>query len=180
MQGFNELLSNATARIDAIYMRLPVDGGEAQFRERVYCYELYHQLRRDWPMDSEYALNGEVDKRGHPILKALEDAEQNPDLLVHTPGSMEGNHAIIEVKPARNTPLGIRKDLNTLGRFRQRDIHYDRAVYLFFGRPSCVERVIRLAEIEFPKLPRIQLWEHLDPGRPARLAKEIGDDVHLA
>jgi hypothetical protein len=130
-------------------------------------------------LDTKYALNGEVDKRGHPILKALEDAEQNPDLLVHTTGSMAGNHAIIEVKPARNTPDGGRRDLNTLGRFRQRDIHYERAIYLFYGRPSCAERVANLAKAEFPKLPRIQVWEHLEPGRPAHFAIEIGDETHL-
>jgi hypothetical protein len=179
MKELDELLIAATAKIDDIYMTLPVDGGPGQFRERVYCYELYHQLRSIWPPDTEYSLNGEVDKRGHPILRALGDAEQTPDLLVHTPGRMDGNHSIIEVKSHLATTGGVRKDLTTLARFRQRDIHYERAIYLIFGRRPRLAHVARIAAAEFPALPRIELWEHLRPGKPARYAGHIGDDSHL-
>jgi hypothetical protein len=50
-----------------------VHGGLPAYRERVYCYELYHQMRRRWPLNCEYSLNGEVDKRGHPYLQARPD-----------------------------------------------------------------------------------------------------------
>lgn len=71
MHQLSDIIFEATSRIDGMYMRLPVDGGEAQLRERVYCYELYHQLRCLWPHGCEYALNGEVDKRGTRYSRRL-------------------------------------------------------------------------------------------------------------
>jgi hypothetical protein len=61
------LLANATARIAPDYFLLPVadvDGGEplVQYRERVYAYELYHQLRLTWPDQWPYSLASEIDK----------------------------------------------------------------------------------------------------------------------
>ena len=43
---FMKCLREAGKRMDAHYFQLPVAGSEEPvFRERVYCYELYHQLR---------------------------------------------------------------------------------------------------------------------------------------
>ena len=167
MEQLTDILTDATARIEGLYMRLPVDGGEGQYRERVYCYELYHQMRSLWPDPCDYSLNGEVDKRGHPIIAALTAAMAIPDLLVHTPGSMQGNHAILEVKHANASRDGIRKDLRTLSRFRQNDIHYERAIYLFFGGVRMDRLTEVVGETEFAKLPPIEVWVHEQAGAPA-------------
>ena len=41
-----QLLKDATSGIEGNYFQLPIDGSEDPiYRERVYCYELYHQLK---------------------------------------------------------------------------------------------------------------------------------------
>ena len=46
VEAFIRCLTNATARVPEVYCQLPVAGEKSPiYRERVYCYELYHQLR---------------------------------------------------------------------------------------------------------------------------------------
>jgi hypothetical protein len=111
---------------------LPVYGKEDPiYRERVYCYELYHQMRLLWPIKTPYSLCGEVDKRGHPFYRGNELDQAKPDFLVHIPGELR-NYAVIEVKPINARHRGIYKDLKTLTTFR-RNAGYQRAIYLFYG-----------------------------------------------
>lgn len=64
-----DALVQATAKIAPPYFQLPVARLEAPlYRERVYCYELYHQLRLEVPAYLPYSLSGEVDKLGHPLF----------------------------------------------------------------------------------------------------------------
>ncbi|MGA7806063.1 hypothetical protein [Bradyrhizobium sp.] len=118
MHELTEVLAVATAHIQPEYFYLPVHGGAPVYRERVYCYELYHQMRLRWPDGCPFKLNGEVDKAGHPILSQLGANYAKPDLLVHGPGDMGMNHAIVEVKSVEARFQGIRKDLKTLSLFR--------------------------------------------------------------
>src|ERR1700733_8802407 len=111
MDELTEVLTKATAAIECGYFHFNIAGGPSIYRERVYCYELYHQMRCLWPANSFY-LNGEVDKAGHPLLSDLRS--KKPDLLVHRPGDEHGNHAVIEVKPSRVDDDDIRKDIETL------------------------------------------------------------------
>jgi len=168
MNEFTEILGNATGAIEASYFRLNIDGGNPVYRERVYCYELYHQMRRRWPAECDFELNGELDKAAHPILKKLGAAHAKPDLLVHRPGHMSWNHAIIEVKKAEAPNDGIRKDIHTLDLFL-RNVGYQRAIYLFFGHAAndrLVERVQTIAD-EFAELKPIEIWIHQKVGQPA-------------
>ena len=126
MNELTRILQEATAAIAPEYFRLPIDGGGPVYRERVYCYELYHQMRLRWPERGPFMLNGEVDKIAHPILSTLGADYAKPDLLVHGPGDMGRNHAIIEVKSQAADRSGVRKDLNTLSLFRT-DVRYERA-----------------------------------------------------
>lgn len=71
MDGFDALLGTSTHAVPETYFQLPVAGREGpSYRERVYCYELYHQLRCRWPVDTGYSLAGEVDKKGHHLCGA--------------------------------------------------------------------------------------------------------------
>jgi hypothetical protein len=101
MKELSQILCNATAAIEGGYFHLKIDGGQPVYRERVYCYELYHQMRVLWPPECQFSLNlnGEVDKIAHPILENR-GIYSKPDFLVHVPGCMSGNYAIIEVKNA--------------------------------------------------------------------------------
>ena len=58
-----------------------------------------------------FYLNGEIDKAAYPILRTMSADRAKPDLLVHKPGYIKGNHASIEVKSPAADADGIRKDL---------------------------------------------------------------------
>ncbi|WP_104046349.1 methionyl-tRNA formyltransferase-like protein [Vibrio jasicida] len=166
----------ATSKIARDYFQLSIDGGSPIYRERVYCYELYHQMRVLWDESSEFILNGEVDKSAHPILRALKTDHVKPDFLVHTPGDMNGNHAIIEVKHKKAPLNGIKKDLESLALFREK-ANYERAIYLVYGYDldigEWVEKVSRVAST-FEKLPLIELWLHTNTQEPAFKVIDIG------
>jgi len=162
MNELSQIISTSTAGIDEMYFQLRIDGGDPIYRERVYCYELYHQMRLRWPADTEYYLNGEIDKAAHPILKKLGVENAKPDLLVHRPGYMEGNFAIIEVKHIAAQRQGILKDIETLSLFINK-VGYERAIYLFYGYedPNAIKNKVKAAiqnvKIE---LATIELWVH--------------------
>jgi hypothetical protein len=130
MEEFDEILQRATAAIGRSYFLLPVHGLQSPVRrERVYCYELYHQMRCQWPREDRcrYALNGEVDKQKHPYFREddpeLEEKFPKPDLLVHVPGERD-NYAVIEVKSARLDRDEVGKDISTLLRFLEVEYPY--------------------------------------------------------
>lgn len=161
MQELTDILRESTGAIGTPYFLLPIDGGDSVFRERVYCYELYHQMRCRWPRETPYILNGEVDKVRHPVLTPLGLTGQKPDLLVHQPGDMEGNHAIIEVKPGLPQYRHLKKDLETLNRFRAR-ARYQRAIYLFYGHfdEHRLANLLRRAAFEIAERRPIEIWTH--------------------
>ena len=169
-EWLTEIIRKATARVGCKYFRLPIAEGVPIYRERVYCYELYHQMRCWWPTNTPFYLNGEVNKVGHEILKNLETDKVTPDFLVHWPGDMERNHTIIEVKSPNAENDGIRKDLETLSRFTSEDVDYKYAIYLIYGyeADSVAERVIGIAgEVQEFELKPIELWLHKKPGESA-------------
>lgn len=164
MEQLDLIIQKATAAIDDIYFQLPVDGGDHVYRERVYCYELYHQMRSIWPQDARFSLNGEVDKRAHPQWGHIQARVAAPDLLVHTPGHMDGNHCVIEVKPGNARREGIEKDLLTLSQFKER-AGYERAILLFYGNiPKALEAAVENAG----QVPEIEYWVHPAHHIPAK------------
>jgi hypothetical protein len=164
MEQFTQILRDATAAISPEYFLLPIHGGDPVYRERVYCYELYHQMRRLWPADSPYRLNGEVDKRSHPYFQ--DGGQPKPDLLVHQPGTGE-NYAVIEVKSSRVVARDIDKDLSTLTLFMHR-LGYQRAIYLVYGAdaPGAPDRVHERAA-RLQEIAPFELWLHTTAGTAA-------------
>jgi hypothetical protein len=174
MNELNEILREATAAIEADYYWLSVDGGPPIYRERVYCYELYHQMRCRWPAKEKcpFHLNGEVDKRAHPILSKL-GLGGIPDFLVHGPGDMNKNHAIIEVKNQSARDDQIETDLIKLSRFAN-EAGYRRSIYLIYGTEAdqLIERVIKAAR-SIPDLATIEVWLHQQVGHPAECLRKL-------
>ncbi|MBS0248410.1 MAG: methionyl-tRNA formyltransferase-like protein [Proteobacteria bacterium] len=168
MRELSDVLAASTAAIELGYFRLSIHGGDPVYRERVYCYELYHQMRLRWPRGCQFWLNGEVDKIAHPILTELGLAGHKPDLLVHTPGDMRGNHAVMEVKAARGVRDGVCKDLFTLSEFRNR-AGYERAIYLVYGEDiderlmGHIAKAVQIIRLSAP----VELWLHHAPGEAA-------------
>jgi hypothetical protein len=168
------ILKKATAGIEERYFQLKIDGGPAVYRERVYCYELYHQLRVDWTR-TDYVVNGEVDKSGHPIMERLGAKARKPDLLIHGPGDMDANYAIIEVKPCNANDRGIKKDLETLSFFRGQG-RYQRAIFLLYGLDArtAAKRLIGISKRR-SELNQIELWIHEKPNMPALHLAIVGE-----
>lgn len=162
MELFTQILQEATAGIAPGYFLLPIHGAPSVYRERVYCYELYHQIRLLWPRDCPYCLNGEVDKRAHPYFQ--DSGAPKPDLLVHEPGT-GNNYAVIEVKSCRASDAGIQKDLETLTRFRT-EIGYERAIYLIYGEEAAGTVAVVRKYADVVQAP-IELCLHPAAGKPA-------------
>ena len=176
MENFTEILINATAQISEGYFQLKIDGGDPIYRERVYCYELYHQLRNHWPDKTDFYLNGEIDKAAHPILKDLGVNNVKPDFLVHKPGYMYGNYAIIEVKKVDADLSGIRKDLQTLSIFLE-NVQYERAIYLFYGYSINYDKLLnRLSNVylELNLSSVIEIWFHNNHEQSAECILKLG------
>ncbi|WP_261859293.1 hypothetical protein [Photobacterium sanguinicancri] len=169
MKELTTILKQATNQIESSYFHLELDGGDPVYRERVYCYELYHQMRKLWPTNTSYYLNGEVDKSAHPKLERLKADHIKPDFLVHQPGNMRGNHAIIEVKTQKAQRGGVKKDLQSLSDFKN-IVGYERAIYLIYGygfEPEGMTKWISEISKEVNNLASIELWYQISDSAEA-------------
>lgn len=152
-EQFIDILKEATSRVEPEYFLLPVASQEdAIYRERVYCYELYHKLREVFEEHTFlYSLAGEVDKNGHTIIYPKIRAKK-PDLIVHWPGRMGKNLVVIEVKSIKARTDKIKEDLDTLTDFITK-ANYFRAIHLVYGNTE--EKIKRYIHRSFGK-------EHLE------------------
>jgi len=164
-------LIKAAENMDAHYFQLPIaEGDEPIYRERVYCYELYHRLRCILGDNFPYKLCGEVDKLGHPIIRKA----KKPDFIIHQPGDMKHNLAVIEVKPVtvKDRLEELRKDLDTLKYFLNDEPRYYRAIMLIYGNdngdlPKNIKK-----EIENIDDPRIVVLWHSKPNKKPKIIKD--------
>lgn len=167
----NEIFIAATENLDEKYFHLPIAGRmNPVYRERVYCYELYHLMRENLPKDYSYSLNGEVDKSGHTLIRG----NWKPDFIFHKPGNMHDNLLVIEVKNTDADSKDIKKDLVKLTAFKNGKANYFAAYYLFYGNSKSAEKIISLCG-ELSKinknidLKHIDIYLHEQPGCPAKL-----------
>jgi len=152
-----EILRQATLAISPRYFFLPVAGNHTPaLRERVYCYELYHQLRCRMG-SSQLMLMGEPDKRGHHALPPI-----NPDFILHIPGEINVNAAAIEVE-CRVDYAHVRKDIHNLG-VLQRFGYEELVLLLFANRTVPWPALERAAQAEQVDLARIVVLLHSEPG----------------
>jgi len=130
---FLDLVLEAGTKIRPHYFRVQTAGEEEfVFRERVYCYELYHRLREILPLNFKYQLDGELDKRGQELFRKM---KYIPDFLVHIPGDMTNNLVVIEVKQININNLketGIKDDIKKLSRFIK-EVSYFRGIMLIYS-----------------------------------------------
>jgi hypothetical protein len=87
-ETFFTALFDSISKIDRQYYRVKLAYfNQTIYRENVYCYELYHQLRKHLGEEFPYILSGEGDKASHPEIvdRCL---EFKSDLLIHQPGTV--------------------------------------------------------------------------------------------
>jgi hypothetical protein len=117
---FLQFISDALNNVDRKYYSIKIATHTEQstvFRERVFCYEFYHQMRSlqekkifiKEKNNSELPsinIDAEIDKRGHDVI----EEDFNPDFVFHKRGKMK-NYAVIEVKLRLED---FKKDFQTL------------------------------------------------------------------
>jgi hypothetical protein len=178
---FNFLINGfleATSRVEPHYFHLPVaDQEDPSYRERVYCYELYHQLRL--VLDHfPYRLNGEVDKGGHPLLRD-EIGPRKPDFIVHIPGGMHRNLAVIEVKPVTSSLGNFREALRSLRSFLER-ARYFGAIALVYG-PEDRGWANVFDDVLGDLAPRpVLLMQHEEAEEPAKIVRDLRQSRNIA
>ncbi len=165
---FRDILLDATCKVGDDYFQVLTAGDEDPiYRERVYCYELYHCIREIMGWKFYYQLDGELDKAGHPLIHKYVGSVK-PDFLVHRHGEMNKNLVAIEVKPINASRDKIEKDITTLCNFLK-FAHYYRAVYLIYGQEDEIDKFIQIVREKVAGIPNNSfyvIW-HQHVGHPA-------------
>jgi len=131
LQRYFDLIVDALDLVEQPYYNLATTYmSNGIVRERVFCYELYHQMRclQEIRGEKRLSLNGEIDKRGHKDFQ-VED-RKNPDFVFHIPGQMEGNTFVVEVKGTISKDCI--KDFQTISTFIQR-CQYKFGVFILYN-----------------------------------------------
>lgn len=131
---FKDYIKKACERIDDHYFQLTVANTKNRiYRERVYCYELYHQLRCMLGENYPYKLYGEIDKSGHPN-RFIGEGAKKPDFIFHEPGNMNRNLVIMEIKNInrRGILVEIKNDLRKIKTFINK-AKYFKGIMLIYG-----------------------------------------------
>jgi hypothetical protein len=157
-----DLLKNAMEKISASYINLPVaDNSQLKFRERVYCYELYHQLRVAQGLQQFAALAslqaaGEPDKAGHQLAEKYDLSKVKPDFIIHLPGNMGKNFLVGEVKPVVAGWKSIAADICKLAKFTDKEkMNYSYGVFVLFGERNTREQtILRRLKRAFNSIPQ--------------------------
>lgn len=130
IKSFILKLINALNNIEKEYYFVEISykkGGIA--RERVFCYELYHQLRNVLGEDFPFTLHGELSKRGHEEIDLLN--QKIPDFLIHIPGKWDNNEVIIEVKNQISQDA-IKEDIQKIVSFLK-NVHYHHGILIIYN-----------------------------------------------
>lgn len=110
------------------YLSSPAINNTTNEGERVFCYEIYHQLRSLIPENLD--LTAEQVK-SPSVLIGLAGVIQ-PDLIIHRHGDMENQKLAIEVKSNRNTisRASVFNDLQKIHGYVTGVLQYENAVFL--------------------------------------------------
>jgi hypothetical protein len=166
LEAFLSVLRRSSAQVGDEYFQLSQADGDEVYRERVYCYELYHQMRCRW-RGSPYSLGGEVDKAGHPIFRDGPYGRSKPDFLVHQPGAMDRNLAIVEVKAGTASLAELNEDLAKLTWFCS-SARYFAGILLIYGDGGGIHRTLGpLVDSLDRAHESILVFRHISPGTEA-------------
>ena len=101
-----EWLARASAELAPHYFQLPVAGAkDAIFRERAYCYELYHLWRCQWIEGFRFSLNGGLVGTENSAPYALY-SNNGSDLYAWTPAV--GTYTLSATPFSKDHALGLK------------------------------------------------------------------------
>jgi hypothetical protein len=147
---FTQALHNAGLGVRGEYFKLKYyDGadGDVKDAEHHYCYELFRHFGNQLDQEdfSPFYLTSQVNKALHPEFHGDPVLHRViPDFAFHTPGRMEGNFVIFEIKPLANVcsltdkshKSSLHEDLKKLTSFCDQKRHYYRAIHLIYGNDN--------------------------------------------
>lgn len=117
MDRFKSLIKEALTKISIKYFQQPtIEKDRFKYGERVFCYELYHQLRCLQEKFYGLEISGEAVKSKFQSTDLTNN--KIPDILIHNFGHHDNNEVIIEVKTDIDSfTNGIDKDFEILNTF---------------------------------------------------------------
>ena len=135
VESFIQLIRDALENVGDEYYKLTTTYRTlGVVRERIFCYELYHQMRliQSTRGLTDIQIHGEIDKSEHVALDS--DARKNPDFVFHVPGMMKGNAIVVEVKGKieGNYQEGVYKDIVTLSKFTNNNNTFTNRAYSLY------------------------------------------------
>jgi hypothetical protein len=105
--------SSALLSVAAEYFSVPLPDGTEGYQERVFAYELYHQLRNHF--SANWYVNGEFRKGLSMVPRIGSDRQVIPDIVIHQSNTIDRNLLVVEIKTNRNTsPQNLLDDLRKL------------------------------------------------------------------
>ena len=145
IEDFICILDSALSNVSENFWEIARADGSYVIRERAFCYELYHQLRKFQEQHKEehceeklfagIDITGEIDKRGYSLLQSRDSP--NPDFVFHEMGSNAHNEIVMEVKGRIDGGYEdeiIQKDFKNLALFiGDRGLRYNLGVFLLYG-----------------------------------------------
>lgn len=136
VESFIQLIRDALENVGDEYYKLTTTYRTlGVVRERIFCYELYHQMRliQSTRGLTDVQIHGEIDKSGHVAFDS--DARKNPDFVFHVPGMMKGNVIVVEVKGKieGNYQEGVYKDIVTLSKFTNNKHFYQSGILIIYN-----------------------------------------------
>lgn len=150
-----------------------------RYNERVFCYELYHQLRKKLDIEGPNFLNnttlqGEVKKvqvKQFVERLGLEGLSKEfiPDFLMHSSGSTDNHYFVLEVKCHPDVSSDeILSDLRKINEFIT-NYRYERGIFLSINahRENLANRLGKILdeakELVFPKISVVCKQDHDAP-----------------
>lgn len=164
MNDFHKLLEVATSCVDSCYFQTEIIGKNSKpttvYRERIYCYELYHQMRKIWPQDDTLVLHGDYDKSGSQFFGGTSVKGVKPDFLIHTPGIIDKNLLAMEVKAVTAKTKDVQCDLRKLSRMRS-EANYFSTIFLMFGNNAKIRaNKIKNLQPQWGFDSNLEIWAH--------------------
>lgn len=183
-EQFRTMLRQAVIRVQQPWFHMSIasaveEPAQLAYRERVYCYELYHQIRLLSTKGigrragaPHLLLSGELDKYG--INSVIPGGRQKPDLVWHEPGKSDYNAVVTEVKTMLGlaSPDGMNAAFTTLRDFLQAapNVRYQSGILLVFGEGTTatvlreVRKNVEELEWESETLRRVCVVWHAEVG----------------
>lgn len=110
------------------------------WQERLFAYELYHQLRLLWTEDPRLRAHCVIHAEVRKGYQRFANFDYMPDFLFHLP-QPDQNHAVVEVKLVARSSASIAADLHKLVRFHD-EFKYDDLIEILVGTGLDFKRVI--------------------------------------